>query len=130
MTGGANFTRLIYPYVSSSGSHLTGAMVGLKLDRLWLASRIYDAVLVFVCLVCVNTSEKKKKRERRCRENLQKYIFLITVTEVNAAYLGVPTAAGGGGVEEGGYLTGGGDRRRTERRLKQSLPTEESGLGV
>lgn len=56
---------------------------------------------VFVC--AVNTSEKKKReKERRRRENLGKYIFLITVSEVNAAYLGVPTAAGGG---EGG---GGG----------------------
>lgn len=28
---------------------------------------------------------------QECRENLGKYIFLITVSEVNAAYLGVPT---------------------------------------
>lgn len=93
MTGGANFTRLIYPYVSSSGSHLTGVMAGLKLDRPWLASRIYDCVLLFVCSARVNTSEKKKKKKRGRRrgENLQKYIFLITVAEVNAAYLGVPT---------------------------------------
>lgn len=91
VTGGANFARLIYPYVSSSGSHLTGVMAGLKLDRPWLASRIYDCVLLFVCLARVNTSERKKKRGRRRRENLQKYIFLITVAEVNAAYLGAPT---------------------------------------
>lgn len=55
----------------------------------------------------MNTSEREK--ERRRRENLGKYIFLITVSEVNAAYLGVPTAAegGGGGEERGSYLTGG-----------------------
>lgn len=151
MTGGANFTRLIYPYVSSGGSHLTGVMAGLKLDRLWLALRIYDAAPVFVCSMCVCASakmcafwtvyvcvsgeyirEEEEEEERRRRENLGKYIFLITVSEVNAAYLGVPTAAGrgGGGEERGSYLTGGGDRRRTERRLKRSLPTQESGLCV
>ncbi len=57
MTGGANFTRLIYPYVSSGGSHLTGVMVGLKLDRLWLALRIYDANPVFVCSMGVCTQK-------------------------------------------------------------------------
>lgn len=45
-----------------------------------------------MCVCLVNTSEKREK-ERRRRENLGKYIFLITVSEVNAAYLGVPTAA-------------------------------------
>lgn len=56
MTGGANFTRLIYPYASSGGSHLTRVTVGLKLDRLWLALRIYDGALVFVCSMCVHKS--------------------------------------------------------------------------
>lgn len=59
MTGGANFTRLIYPYVSSGGSHLTGVMAGLKLDRLWLALRIYDAAPVFVCSMCVCVRARK-----------------------------------------------------------------------
>jgi len=47
-------------------------------------------------------------KKRRRRENLGKYIFLITVGEVNAAYLGVPTAAaaagGGGGKGRGGVI--------------------------
>lgn len=98
MTGGANFTRLIYPYASSGGSRLTRVTVGLKLDRVWLALRIYDATLVFVCSICVcvyirEEEEEEEEKERRRRENLGKYIFLITVSEVNAAYLRVPTAA-------------------------------------
>lgn len=75
MTGGANFTRLIYPYASSGSSRLTRVTVGLKLDRVWLALRIYDTTLVFVCsicmCVCVCTSEKKKKKKTREREEAQ-----------------------------------------------------------
>lgn len=87
---------------------------------------------MYVCVSGEYIREEEEEEERRRRENLGKYIFLITVSEVNAAYLGVPTAAGrgGGGEERGSYLTGGGDRRRTERRLKRSLPTQESGLCV
>jgi len=52
-----------------------------------------------VCVqVCVYSEGIRKESNRRCRENLGKYIFLITVSEVNAAYLRVPTAAGGGDV--------------------------------
>lgn len=87
MTGGANFTRLIYPDASSGCSHLPRVTVGLKLDRLRLVWRIYDAAPVFVCSVCVEVRQG----------NLGKYIFLITVGEVNAAYLRVLTAAGGDG---------------------------------
>lgn len=115
MTGGANFTRLIYPYASSGGSHLTRVTVRLKLDRLWLALRIYGTIPVFVCSMCLHVQKcvcvcseyiREEEKDRRHRENLGKYIFLITVSEVNAAYLGVPTAAGGGGGKErGSYLT-------------------------
>lgn len=69
MTGGANFTRLIYPYASSGGSRLTRVTVGLKLDRVWLALRIYDATLVFVCsicvCVCVYIREEEEEDERK-----------------------------------------------------------------
>ncbi len=70
-----------------------------------------------MCVCLANTSEKKKREKaRRRRENLGKYIFLITVSEVNAAYLGVPTAAGGGGGEErGSYLTG--ERQTVHREM-------------
>ena len=88
---------------------------------------------VCVC-VCVSGEYIREEEERRRRENLGKYIFLITVSGVNAAYLGVPTAAGrgggGGGEERGELFDRGGDRRCTERRLKRSLPTQESGLCV
>ncbi len=61
-----------------------------------------------MCVFLVNTSEKKKReKERRRRENLGKYIFLITVSEVNAAYLGVPTAAAAGEREEEEVRKGG-----------------------
>lgn len=49
-----------------------------------------------MCVVNIS-EEKKREKKRRRRENLGKYIFLITVSEVNAAYLGVPTAAAAGG---------------------------------
>lgn len=79
---------------------------------------MHAKVCVFRMCVCLaNTSEKKKREKaRRRRENLGKYIFLITVSEVNAAYLGVPTAAGGGGGEErGSYLTG--ERQTVHREM-------------
>lgn len=59
-----------------------------------------------VCVCVCSEYIRQEEKERRHRENLGKYIFLITVSEVNAAYLGVPRAAGGGGGKEGGsYLT-------------------------
>lgn len=62
-TGGADFTLLIYPYVSSGGSRLTGAAVGWKLERPRLAVRIYDAAPVFVC--SFQTCEYIRKEERK-----------------------------------------------------------------
>lgn len=78
---------------------------------------------LFVRCVC-EYIRKEEERERRRRENLQKYIFLITVTEVNAAYLGVPTAAGGGGV--GGLF----DRRGRQTAHREAFKTEFTYRGV
>lgn len=51
---------------------------------------------------------------RRGRQTWWKYIFLITVGEVNAAYIGEEVGWGfGGGLAGGAHsLTGSGDRRR------------------
>lgn len=79
MTGGANLTRLIYPYVSSSHSRLTGMMVRLKLDRLRLAPTIYDVGLVFVC----SPLARIEKDESGILVNTMS--FLITAGEVTAS---------------------------------------------
>lgn len=72
---------------------------GIEIRPTVAAVRIYD-VPVFVCWMCVcwrGEHIREEQKERRHRENLGKYIFLITASEVNAAYLGVPTAAAAGG---------------------------------
>lgn len=70
-------------------------------DNLWCCR----SICLFDVSACVCSKYiREEEKEKRHRENLGKYIFLITVSEVNAAYLGVPTAARGGGGEERGII--------------------------
>lgn len=69
--------------------------------------------------------KRRRERGRRHGENLGKYIFLISASEVNAAYLGVPTAAAAAAGE--GLVS---DRKGRQTAHREAFKTEFTSTGV